>query len=71
MPGWDVDDQVADLAAANGLQMLDDRVDVKARNELGRGLDHVPRHGHKVTEAAGTDLGLDLNQGVRSSQECL
>ena len=43
MPGRDVDQELADLAVADGLEVLADDLDVPARDEADAGLDRGPR----------------------------
>lgn len=51
MARWNIDNEVSDLARCNRLQMLTDRCEMPAVNELRLRLDSVPGSTHKLMKA--------------------
>ena len=66
--GWHVDQQIADLAARYRFEMIDDRVDMPARDERRKRLDDGPRLAHELAEISRRQLALNLCAGVRFLQ---
>src|SRR5262249_33786296 len=60
VPGRHVYEQIADLAARYGLEVLDNGVDVPARHERRGRLDNRPRLAHKLPEAAPGEFGVNF-----------
>jgi hypothetical protein len=60
MAGRHVDQQIADLAARHRREVLDDGVDVPARDERSRRLDDWPSLEHELAEAARGQLAVNL-----------
>ena len=63
MPRRHVDQEVADLAGGNRLEMLGNRSDVPAVGVGSRGLDDVPGPTDVLFETTPSPFGLDLGQG--------
>ena len=69
MPGWNVDQEIANLSAANRLEVLDDRIDMPALNERRGRLHNHPSLAHELAEASQCPFRVNLFEESGSSQQ--
>ncbi|HWF08943.1 MAG TPA: hypothetical protein VG297_10800 [Bryobacteraceae bacterium] len=60
MARWNVDQKITDMAEADGLEVLDDGVNVPARNERRRRLDYCPCLHDEFAQAPDSEFGVNL-----------